>query len=87
MNGKHTACRHLQFRKFHKDRNDLALLIHRDVTTADAIDNPNKMKEAAVASHINTPTKMKEAAVTSHVCTSDAIAEPNKMKEATVASH
>jgi hypothetical protein len=31
MNGKHTACRHLQFRKFHKDRNALALLIHREV--------------------------------------------------------
>jgi hypothetical protein len=30
MNGKHTACRHLQFRKFHKDRNALTLLIHRD---------------------------------------------------------
>jgi hypothetical protein len=29
MNGKHTACRHLQFRKFHKDRNALVLLIHR----------------------------------------------------------
>jgi hypothetical protein len=31
MNGKHTACRHLQFRKFHKDRNALALLIHREI--------------------------------------------------------
>jgi hypothetical protein len=36
MNGKHTACRHLQFRKFHKDRNALALLIHRECITPES---------------------------------------------------
>jgi hypothetical protein len=39
MNGKHTACRHLQFRKFHKDRNALALLIHRGCRRSSAETN------------------------------------------------